>query len=264
MSPFSVASALAFLAQGTEGKTFDEIATGLYMAKDKSVMASEFLELSNVFQQSNEIASLNTANRIYVQQGAKISDKFNEVAKTKFHAGAEEIDFAKSVESANKINQWVENNTNSKIKDLVQPKSLEMAQLVLINAIHFKAFWRHQFYDGMTEPGKFFINDKDTVDAQYMHKKKGLDYAILDELDATAVKLPYMAQDMSFVVILPNKREGLSELEGKLKDFDMTTITEKMSEAEVDVTLPKFKFEYKISLKEVLKKVGLSILALRL
>lgn len=229
----------------------------------KKVFVADFFDklskkLVSVGGSSKDIEhlALNVANRVYVQEEFKIKSQFADIAATKFHSGAEPINFSEKVESAKKINRWVETNTHDKIKDLIQPDGLTVdTRLVLVNVVYFKDLWAHNFHKSSTKQGIFYINDKDTVIAQYMRNTRGFEYAILDDLDATAVKLPYLYSDMSFVVILPNKRNGLSELERKWKDYEMKKVTDRMYEAEVDVALPKFKFEYEINLNDVLKKV---------
>lgn len=245
------------MAQGANGNTCDQILDALHLPKDKTVAADLFHELSENFEKSNERMTLTVANHIYVQEGAKVSKEFNDVATKKFNSGADVLDFSKNTEAATIINKWVENKTHDKIKDLVKPDTLGAdTKLVLVNAIYFKAFWKEEFYKPNTAPGKFYINEKDTVDAKYMHIKEGFQYAVLDELDATAVKFPYIGTDITFVVILPNKISGLSEVEDKFKDFDLSKLDENLNTAEVDVSLPKFKIEFEIQLNDVLEKVG--------
>lgn len=256
ISPYSIASSAAFLAQGSNGNTFDQIVDTLRLPKDKPAVANLFHELAEDFGASKRTIELNVANRIYVQQGNKISSEFNEVASSKFNAGAEVVDFGDNIGAANTINRWVENKTHDRIKDLVKPEIITPdTALILVNAIYFKAFWDHSFYELRTAPGKFYTNEKDTVNVQYMNTKHGYGYAVLDDLDATALEMAYYHSPITFVVILPNKKTGLSELENKLKDYDMTKITGQLEKAEVNVTLPKFKIEYEVKLNDVLTKV---------
>ena len=47
---------------------------------------------------------------------------------------------------AKKINGWVEKETKNNIKDLVSPKMLKKGtNLIMVNAIHFKASWEKPF-----------------------------------------------------------------------------------------------------------------------
>lgn len=60
---------------------------------------------------------------------------------------------------------------------------------------------------------------------------------------------------MSMFIILPNKRTGLPRLEEQLKDVDLKNLTAKMHRSEVEVSIPKFKIEFEVSLVDALKKV---------
>ena len=62
---------------------------------------------------------------------------------------------------------------------------------------------------------------------------------------------------MSMIIILPNQIEGLKELEEKIAKADLREdVFFKMLTSDADVTLPKFKIETKIDLKDILIKVG--------
>ncbi|KAJ8985517.1 hypothetical protein NQ317_015062 [Molorchus minor] len=73
-------------------------------------------------------------------------------------------------------------------------------------------------------------------------------------------KLPYVNNSISLIVILPNKRNGwgIDDLEEKLAETDLTKITENMYKPEVEVSLPKFKIEQTIDLKQSLTELGLA------
>lgn len=257
VSPYSIATAAALLSQGANGKTFEEIISALNLPDNRTAVAELFHKLSTDFEENKEDVILNVANRIYVQQGVNVRSDFNYVATTKFGAVAEPIDFSESVDSSTKINKWVENSTNSKIKDLIGADMLtENTRMVLVNVIYFKALWKTPFYRTRTALGKFYVSDKETTDVQYMHVFKAFMYGVLDDLDATAVEFPYENTEVSLIVILPNKRNGLTELEGKLRDYDVAKINGQLNGAGVDVTLPKFKIEHKVNLNDVFQKVG--------
>lgn len=259
ISPYSVATAIALLSQGALGKTFDQIANGLHLPNDKAIVANLFHELSTSFAKYNELITLDVANNIYVKQGYQIKNSFKDIATKKFHSGIEAINFADNVASANTINRWVEQKTNDKIKDLISSDALsDDTRLVLVNAIYFKGNWQNKFNKALTAPGSFFVNENDSVDVQYMHVKAHFKFGYFEDLDATAIELPYVDSNVSFIVVLPNKRDGLSLLEAKMKEYDITKLTQQLYRQEVEVTLPKFKIEYEVNLNNVLKKVRFS------
>jgi serine protease inhibitor len=58
------------------------------------------------------------------------------------------------------------------------------------------------------------------------------------------------------VFVLPNKEDGLAELEAKLATTSMDSVLTGLNEVRVEVTIPKFKIEQEINLKDVLNKVS--------
>lgn len=229
---------------------------GLHLTGDKATAANQFAEYYGLLQKSVGQSTLSIANQIYVQLGYQINKNFEEVAVKKFLSGIGSLDFAKATESAQTINHFVEEKTKEKIKDLIKPDMLSSdTRVVLVNAIYFKGNWEYQFDKEFTTEGDFYTSETDTVPVDFMHIKKKFNYAVLDDLDATALEMKYANSNFSFVIVLPNSRTGLSALETKLKNYDLAKITDEMHLQEVDVTIPKFKVEYEINLNEVLKKV---------
>ena len=184
----------------------------------------------------------------------------------------------KNVESANAINKWVEQKTNDKIKDLIKPDLLDQfTRMVLVNAIHFKGTWLHQFDKDRTHPLPFWISATESVvsspfcfsfyqfmdffifvlfqDVPTMSIKKHFNYGMFEELDSAVLEMTYRDSDVSMLIILPNKRDGLAELEKKLESFDLDQILSNMGREEVEVFLPKFKIEFEFDLGDTLKEV---------
>jgi len=64
---------------------------------------------------------------------------------------------------------------------------------------------------------------------------------------------------LSMIVLLPDKRDGLAEMETKLEDFNLNDLVNKLQSTKVQLQLPKFKLESTIDLKDPLTKVNLLI-----
>lgn len=223
---------------------------------DKAAAANQFQQYYGLLEKSVGKSTLSIANQIYVKTGFQLNKNFQEVAVNNFFSGIDALDFAKNVESAKAINQFVEEKTREKIKDLIKPNMLNAdTRVVLVNAIYFKGDWEHQFKKENTREGDFYISETETVPVNFMHSKKRFNYGVFDDLDATALEMKYANSNFSFVIVLPNSRTGLSALESKLKTFDLAKISEKMYSQEVQVTIPKFKVEFEINLNDALKKV---------
>lgn len=196
---------------------------------------------------------------MYVQNNVKINQRnqqFKEVAVQKFSSNIEALDFAESESSASIINKFAKKKTNGRIASLIQSDILDSpTSMVLVNTIYFKGEWVHLFDTESTSKGNFYINENDTCSVDFMDTNEEFNYCKLMDLDATALEMKYSGSNFSLVILLPNSRTGLSALESKLCNFDLTKIIEKMSVQHVMIEIPKFKVEFEINLHDVLQKV---------
>lgn len=257
VSPLSVSTALTLLLQGTAGSTFEELAHGLHLSSDKSVAANQFLKHRETLEKNAGAATIEIANKIYVQEGRHLKKNFEEIAASKFKSGVEVVNFAESEKCAESINHFVEERTSRKIKDLIKPNQLDAdTRAVLVNAIYFKGPWEEPFNPEYTDKGDFYNSESEKVSVDFMFKDSHFNVARIDELDANALELKYKNSSMSFVIVLPNAKNGLSALESKLKDYDLSKIGELMHFNRYEISIPKFKVEYEIKLNDVLKNVS--------
>lgn len=256
----SVFSALALLTQGAEKTTFNELVHGLHLGSDKSAIAANYATHYGSLNERAGEAPLSVANHFYVQQGYQIRKTFHDTAVNQFKSGIDSVNFVQSAAAAATINSFVESKTNHKIKDLIKASSLDAdTRLVLVNAIHFKGEWVKAFKPYATSSGDFYLDETKTKNVDFMNNNEDYGYAVLKDLDATAVELKYLGSQFSFVVVLPNSKNGLSNLEATLQNYDLSKIWSQLHEEYVDVTLPKFKVEYEIELNSVLQKVKIRI-----
>ncbi|XP_066247830.1 antichymotrypsin-2-like isoform X2 [Euwallacea similis] len=255
-SPISAHAVLSMAYQGADGTT--------RAAFGKTLGVSDHLEAAvgyqDVMKHLNNVSDVQLlmANKVYIMEGCALNPTFKEVTEKNFFSEVQSLNFSQSEASAKTINQWVEDKTQEKIKDLITPDLLNSAtRLVLVNAIYFKGTWASKFNKELTQKEKFYLNDNDTIEVQMMNAKGKYFYKEDETLDAKVLELPYSNSDVSLLVILPNKRNGIANLEKKLAETDLTKITENMFKPEVVVKLPKFKIETTIDLKKPLEKIGL-------
>ncbi|XP_046991294.1 serpin B6-like [Schistocerca americana] len=256
-SPTSMQVILALVHLGAKGNTAQEIADGLCLPSDKETIENGFRELTNRLQGSDDIV-LEVANKVYAQASFPIKEEFRASA-AKFFAEAEEVDFINETEKSRvKINEWVENKTNKKITELFPGGSLsQITCLVLVNAIYFKGLWDIPFMKDDTSPMPFHVSatKKKTVDM--MKLKKNLMYTEAKHLEAQVLKLNYKGEQLSMVILLPKKNNGLKKLEAKLASLNLADILYEMSLVKVEAYLPKFKLEHEINLRDTLEKLGM-------
>lgn len=63
--------------------------------------------------------------------------------------------------------------------------------------------------------------------------------------------------DYSMIILLPDAKDGLRNLENNFSKIKLHEIVEKMTKYEVNVKLPRFKIEQSLQLKETLTKVNI-------
>ena len=172
------------------------------------------------------------------------------------------MDFAgHPAESRATINRWVEESTVGKIKDVIPEGSLSMnTALVLVNAIYFKGNWEKQFKKENTRKVPFFIKENEKTEVDMMCGER-LEFpnGYSGELKCLIVELPYrdVSKELRMVVLLPRKKDGLSELEEKLNSTNLQSMLDSLRESEIEVFLPKFKMEKNIRLSETLSGLGM-------
>lgn len=228
------------------------------MDDNKTITANQFYEQNGLIQNNIGKGNLSIANRIYVKKGYSLNRHFQEVAITKFSSGIESVNFVNNIETAQIINRFVEEKTQNKIKDLIKPDALNGdTTVMLINAIHFKGEWLHQFDERLTGNGEFFMSETKKVSIEFMTVTNYFRRKYLNDLDATALEMKYTNSKFAFMIILPGTRTGLFALEIILKNYDLRKIADDLwAPTEMNVIIPKFKVEFEINLNAALKKVS--------
>lgn len=80
-------------------------------------------------------------------------------------------------------------------------------------------------------------------------------YLYMPDFELKVIKLDYYLSDMSMLILLPDDYNGMNNLEMGMESFNFTTIINRMETYKVNLTLPKFKIEFDISLKDQLTQV---------
>lgn len=259
LSPYSIQSALAMTYAGAEGDTRIEMAKVLHYPKDDSVVHRSFAALrkalDDVMQKSAREAeqtqkwggkmdpiTLNTANRLFGQTGYAFREPFLELVKNNYGAPFEPMDFAGNFVGATKhINGWVEDQTRQRIRNLIPDGALnDLTRLVLVNAIYLKAPWADAFYEPATKPQPFHLGANNLISVPTMTATRSLGYARRDGF--TVLAKPYRGGEFQFLILLPDKVDGLAAVEKALTVRQLADGA-RLNSQEVILYLPKFKLE---------------------
>jgi len=259
-SPYSISTALAMTYGGARGETAKQMAQTLHfdLPTDKLHPAFAGLEASlNAVQQKGQV-KLAVANSLWPQKGYVFRPDYLALCQKYYGTSITPVDYKGDTETARKtINDWVEQKTNKKIVELLKPGVLKaLTRLVLANAIYFKGTWDSPFETRITTGQPFHSSSTRTVTAPLMEKEARFGYAESPGLQV--LELPYAGNDLSMVVLLPRKVDGLGDLEAKLTTQTLGAWTTNMDGQEVHVFLPKFKTTSEFSLAETLATLGMT------
>jgi serpin B len=258
ISPFSISAALAMTYAGAHGQTAQQMANVLRFTLPDSQVHPAFGELLRDLTAHRDGYQLDVANRLFGQQGYPFETAFRNITATDYGAPLEEVDFRANTEAARgRINQWVEDQTNDKIRDLLPAGSVkENTRLVLTNAIYFNGSWKYKFDKDSTRDDTFFGAGSAESQVSMMHQSQVFGYA--ERPGYQMLEMPYAGDDLSLVVMLPKSRDGLSNLEASLTPDELKTGLNAMYQTEVNVSLPKFKFDSSFKLADALKAMGMT------
>ncbi|WP_437736414.1 serpin family protein [Sorangium sp. So ce1335] len=265
-SPYSISTALAMTWAGAKGETETAMAGTMHfdLGQDKLHPAFNWLdhELDSRGQGADGADGggfrLNVVNALWGQHGYAFEAPFLDTLGLHYGAGMNVVDFVGAPQdAADLINGWVSDKTEGKIEELVPVEAITPETvLILTNAIYFNAAWRIPFETSATEDGQFVTADDTEVTVPLMHASLEMLYAEGDGYKAVA--MPYDGSELSMVIVLP-EAGTLDAFEASLDAAKVDGIVDAMSEHLVDTTMPKFKFEYTLGLKDTLKAMGMEV-----
>jgi serine protease inhibitor len=249
-------------AAGARGDTLTAMNKTLHLPQDSAKVNAGFQELIKTLNgnEKERKYQLSVANALWGQKGYNFLPSFEKTAVDDYHAMLKELDFAKEAEKARQtINQWVEEQTKDKIKELLKPGIPDPStRLVLTNAIYFKSAWQNEFNEKVTHKGDFLLpGDKKIADVPLMHQVH--EYGLFEGDSFQMLELPYEQHQLSMLILLPQKADGLADLEKDLSAENLAKWRAKQTGRHVDLTLPKFKVTAEFKLKPTLSDMGMGI-----
>ena len=172
-SPLSIFSAMGILVRGTQGKSNQELVRSMSMEREVEFDKNSRLRTGGIFRykrllhqfanagpvtsvitQELEGVQYKLNNAVFINDGLEFTENFGKDVRKVMLAKAKRIDFTNVEKAKNDINNWFEKRTNGKIKEMV-PDLDTRTQMVLANALYFKAPWQVAFSEYMTSDYDF-------------------------------------------------------------------------------------------------------------
>jgi serpin B len=258
LSPISIATAFGMVQAGARGETEREIA-GVFHFPAADRLHPAFGALRGSLDRGGRLGNyeLRTANGAWIQRDFATLPEFRRVLDERYGAAAAEADFRGDPDAARRaINAWVDERTDRRIPELFAPGSLNHdTRIALVNAIVFKGRWAAPFDPARTRPAVFKVGDGEAVEVPTMSQEGRFRLGRTDAFQM--LELPYGGGDLSMLILLPHRDDGLAALEQQVVAESLDTWIAGLSDTRVQVALPRFGFRSTFQLPRVLSELGM-------
>ena len=253
ISPLSIQLALAMTANGADGDTKTEM-EALLGGEISLEDLNEYLYAYVHDLPSAEKYKLQIANSVWFRDDeGRLQVEKDFLQKNADYYGAQAYKAAFDDQTLKDINNWVKGHTDGMI-DSILDQIDDDAVMYLINALVFDAEWQHVYDKSDVYKGKFTNIDGTEKQVDMMHSEETV---YLQDENATGFMKPYSGSKYSFAALLPNKGVDIYEYIAGLTGEELMKTLNTPQLGMVMATLPKFSYEYELTMNDVLKDLGM-------
>ncbi|KAF3696008.1 Serpin A3-5 Precursor [Channa argus] len=254
-SPASVSLALAALSVGARGETHQQLFSGLGFNGSVLTQTDVDQAFSTILERANKTNHEDCAEgtAIFLDNLFKPQPEFLETLKQSYLAEGFNVDFAKTTDSTNTINNYIAEKTNGKIDKLVDhldPSTL----MYLISYIYYKGKWATPFDPGLTQEDEFNVDENTKVQVQMMSMKKTLGVYFDKAINTSVLHLPFNSS-YSMLLLLP---DNMATLENAISPGHITKWLKWKKFRKYQIYVPKFSIKTYYKLNNVLTEMGIT------
>lgn len=259
-SPFSVVTAFGMTYAGARSDTAAEMEQVFHFPGPETTH-SALADLAATVEDSvtGENTVLRLANRIWLQKDWPAEEAFLNILVEEYGAPLETADFKTQPDAERTaINDWVYDRTWERIEDLLPAGSLNsLTCFVLVNALYFRAPWKHPFNPDATTDADFQLPSGETATVRMMHGEHG-DVPYIEREKARAIALPVEDGDFSFVLVVPKPDASLEDVRTAVTEGAFALDYDGWNRHHISVFLPRFRVEAELDLKALLQGMGIT------
>ena len=217
VSPFSVYTVLAILANADQGTASEEIINALtgngkvISIEDINAYCEEMIEW---LPKVDGTCNVSTANSIWTDKKYSLNPFTEKTISSVFSAEFFNNYSLASEDARLAINKWCEQKTSGKIPELLTSRLDDGMGAFIANTLYFRGCWKDQFNKYLNEEGDFFKNDGTKSNVTYMHQEMTVAFSNTNEY--VYVSLPYGNGNYCMNLIVP-------------KDMDIYAFVDKFS-----------------------------------
>ncbi|CAI6368264.1 unnamed protein product [Macrosiphum euphorbiae] len=257
VSTYSIQFLLLLLAFGSKSKTSDQLKSVLHLSKDKP---PNYENIKSMITKLEVPGHLTVANGIFSDKAFSLNPEYTKNTQKYLNSEVRSVDFSGNPTSGeSEVNKWVNSKTNGKISGIFKPGDIKKdTVLVLASAVHFQNSWKKEFTE--TKNASFCLTAKNHIDIKMMHQTGNFKYFKDDKLKFAAVEIPYKVGGYEMLIVLPDKMDAVKDLENVFlkKSKNYAHLLNNMTIHNVELDVPKFKFESDMDLEKTMQKLGLT------
>ncbi len=239
-SPLSIKMAMAMAATGADGQTKTEILQVLNI-EDLDGFNESMRQLIKTYSEGDDL-QLNIANSLWLNtdyyKDVKFEEAYKDMIANYYNATSQEVDNTNAVE---KINSWVKDKTNGKITEIISDSDFLAC---ILNAVYFKGEWAVQFEEEATKKANFTDRNGKVTQTDFMNMTGYFNY--YEDPSVQMLELPYKGRKASMYIAIPASR-----------DVNFSKGIENMERKRVQISMPKFKTEFAVTLNDILTEMGI-------
>lgn len=250
ISPLSVISALAMVANGMQGNTRAELegVLGLSVEQLNIFLASYVDSLPQ-----GEKYKLSLANSIWVTDDERFTVNPDFLQLNADYYGADVYRAPFDAQLLRDINNWAKLKTDGMIPKVLEEMS-PYAIMYLVNALAFEAEWVKIYERYQVRDGKFTDEDGDREDVELMYCDEHV--YLEDELAKGFMKY-YKGREYAFVALLPNEGVTVSDYLASLDGESLANLLSNPEYRTVKTAIPKFEVEFDTEMSDILYEMGI-------
>ncbi len=256
ISPLSVSIALGMTYNGADGatKTAFEQALRLNNFTPHEINSIHGALIEHLMKVDPKV-TMEIANSIWVNEIYTLLQEFADTNRYYYDAEINSLNFD-APDAVEVINNWVSNKTHEKITevlDRIPPATV----MYLINAIYYYGTWKFEFDENDNEPINFNFEDGTNAPVEGMRLESDLNYYQTESVKIA--ELPYGNDNYSMLLLLPAEGYTVNELVNEMDIETWNSWVNNLDEMDLNLHMPKFKFEYKTLLNKALSNMGMGV-----
>lgn len=262
MSPFTVWTVLAAIAEGADDLTKTEIEHAIRLPTEDLKTRYSLKNITKWLKVNTDTVQLAKVNTMFVDKNNLPLVEYQQNMKYEYEMDVIILDFKESATKANALNRAISNVTHGLIQKVVEPEDFENTALVLTSALYFKGQWTVPFNTSSTAKMPFYNSQGQKIgDVNMMYNRYTYPFSNFRELQARVVELPYGKENrLSMLIMLPNPGVSVEDMFKNFQKYNLDSFFEELrvskeeySDDEIDCFIPRFKVESDIDMTNVLK-----------